>query len=95
MWTIALQALFFSLYALGYTHPIASVKQWKGQVESLYCNVLSVKPTQFSLAVLPLRIERKGLGNVAYTTCTRWNVGLVTRWSLLKRVIAVTTTSVV
>ena len=39
--------------------------------------------------VPPLRIERKGLGNVAYTTCTRWNAGLVMRWSLLKRVIAV------
>ena len=26
-----------------------------------------------SLAVPPLRLERKGLGNVAYTTCTRCN----------------------
>ena len=40
-----------------------------------------------SLAVPPLRLERKGLGNVAYTTCTLWNADLVIRRSLLKSVI--------
>ena len=37
-----------------------------------------------SLAVPPLRLERKGLGNVVYTTCTLWNADLVIRRSLLK-----------
>ena len=44
-------------------------------------------PGLCSLAVPPLRLERKGLGNVAYTTCTLWNADLVIRRSLLKSVI--------
>ena len=50
------------------------------------------KRLKVSLAVPPLRMERKGLGNVAYTTCTRWNASLVTRRSLHKRVLAINTT---
>ena len=29
----------------------------------------------YSLAALPLRLEGKGLENVAYSTCTHWNYG--------------------
>ena len=53
---------------------------------------LRIKLYTPSLTVPPLRMKRKGLGNVAYTTCTRWNASLVTRRSLHKRVLAINTT---
>ena len=40
-----------------------------------------------SVAVPPLHLERKGLGIVAYMTCTLWNAYLIIRRSLLKSVI--------
>ena len=52
-----------------------------------YDNMIQCDQCCTSLAVPPLRLERKGLGNVAYTTCTLWNADLVIRRSLLKSVI--------
>ena len=59
------------------------------QILRLFCVAYGICAAggETSLAVPPLRLERKGLGNVAYTTCTLWNADLVIRRSLLKSVI--------
>ena len=95
--TISLQLIYFSkIDTIFYQKDSRSFQQWvqkeakRSIIEDYRSHFYFLK--QFtrampSLAVPPLHLERKGLGNVAYTTCTLWNADLVIRRSLLKRVI--------